>query len=65
MNLNDNQLKIIELIKENPKMTRKELAKKINITDDGIKYNLKKLTEKGIIKRIGAKNGGYWLVEEN
>lgn len=65
MSFNDNQIKIIELIKENPKITRKELAKKINITDDGVKYNLKKLAEKGIIKRIGAKNGGHWLVEEN
>ena len=30
--LNNNQLKIIELIKDNPKITRNELANKLNIT---------------------------------
>lgn len=39
--LNNNQLKIIELIKENPKVTRNELASFFNITSDGVKYNLK------------------------
>lgn len=60
--LNNNQLKIIELIKENPKITRNELAKKLNITSDGVKYNLKKLVYNGIIERIGPDNGGYWEI---
>lgn len=37
--LNNNQLKIIELIKENPKVTRNELASILSITSDGVKYN--------------------------
>lgn len=40
--------KIIDIIKRNPKITRKELAKKIGITDDGIKYHLNKLKKEGI-----------------
>ena len=40
--LNNNQLKIVDFIKENPKITRIELANKLNITVDGIKYNLNK-----------------------
>lgn len=39
--LNTNQLKIIELIKEHPKITRNELASILNITSDGVEYNLK------------------------
>ena len=39
--LNDNQLKIIELIKDNPKITRNELVSILNIKSDGVKYNLK------------------------
>lgn len=39
--LNNNQLKIIELIKENLKIARNELASILNITSDGVKYNLK------------------------
>ncbi len=63
--LNNNQLKIIELIRENPKITRNELANKIKITPDGVKYNLKKLVINNIIERIGPDNGGYWSIKEN
>ena len=61
--LNKNQLKIIELIKEKPKITRNELASKLDITPDGIKYNLRKLVNNSIIERIGPNNGGYWKIK--
>ena len=60
--LNKNQLKIIELIKEKPKITRNELASKLDITPDGIKYNLRKLVNNSIIERIGPNNVGYWKI---
>lgn len=62
--LNNNQLKITKLIQENPKITRNEMASKLGITSDGIKYNLKKLVDNGIVKRIGPDNGGYWETKE-
>ncbi len=44
--------KILDLIKENPHITRKELAQKIeNIIEDGIKYHLAKLKQQGKIKK--------------
>lgn len=61
--LNKNQTKIIELIKENPKITRKELATILKITTDGVKYNLKRLIDYDIIERIGPDNGGYWQLK--
>lgn len=61
--LNDNQLQIVKFIKENPNITRKELAENLNITSDGVKYNLKKLIDCGIIERVGPTNGGYWNVK--
>lgn len=62
--LNDNQIKILEYIKENPKITRNELANKLSISPDGVKYNLKQLVDKKIIERIGADNGGYWDIRK-
>ena len=62
--LNDNQIKILEYIKENPKITRNELANKLSISSDGVKYNLKQLVDKKIIERIGADNGGYWNIRK-
>lgn len=63
--LNSNQLRIVKLIKENPKITRNELANKLRITSDGVKYNLKKLVDNNIIERVGPDNGGYWSIKEN
>ena len=57
------QEQIIEELKKNPNLSRKELAKIItSVTEDGIKYHLKKLQEKGFLKRVGANFGGHWEV---
>ena len=39
-----------------------ELSEKIGISVTSVSNNLKKLTEKGIIKRIGADKNGYWQI---
>ncbi len=60
-NLNDNQIKILKVLKENPEISRKEISEKIStITEDGVKWNIKKLKEKGIIERVGSDRKGYW-----
>lgn len=64
-NLNENQRKIIQFMKENPFVTRNELASKLNITADGVKYNIAKLTSLGIIKREGSTKAGKWLIASN
>lgn len=61
--LNKNQLKIINIIKETPSITRKELTKILNITEDGVKYNLNKLRKNNIIERIGSDKSGYWKIK--
>lgn len=54
--------KIIEQIRNNPKITRNELAAKLGITADGVKYHLQKMTAEGVIIRHGSARGGYWEV---
>ena len=56
---------IIELIRQNPHITRKELAEKCRITVDGIKWQLQKMQERNIIRRVGADNGGCWEIVTN
>ena len=60
--LNNTQEKILELIKINSQITQTSLAKKINITIDGIKYNITILKEKNILKREGSSRKGYWKI---
>ena len=52
--------KIIEEIKRNPQITRKELAVIIGLTEDGVKYHLNILQKKGLLHRIGPDKGGHW-----
>jgi ATP-dependent DNA helicase RecG len=56
---------ILALIKINPAITRKELAEKIGITPNGIKYHLDKLRKQGVIRHIGATKKGCWELVEN
>ena len=62
--LSENQLKILKLIQEKPYITQKEMAEKLNITRDGIKYNINILKDMNIIERIGSDKKGYWKVKE-
>ncbi len=57
--------KIINAIDENPKISQTELAEKINVSTDSIKYHLNKLKKAGIIKRVGADRGGHWELIKN
>lgn len=54
--------KIIEQLRNNPNITRSELASILGITSDGVKYHLQKMTAEGIIVRHGSARGGYWEV---
>lgn len=56
--------KILDAIKSNPKITQNELMEVTSLTRRGVEWNLAKLKEKGIIKRIGSAKGGYWKVVE-
>ncbi len=61
--INNTQLKIINLIKANSTITAKQLAENIdNITLAGVKWNLKKMKDNGIIKREGTARKGKWII---
>ena len=53
---------IIELIKENPYISRKEIAAQLGIHDSSVKRRLASLQEQNVIQRIGAAKGGYWQI---
>ena len=62
--LTDNQKKIIEIMKKNPNVSRKELVKKVGINASAIQKHIAKLKDAGWIKRIGPNFGGHWEVLE-
>ncbi|MFH1209941.1 MAG: helix-turn-helix domain-containing protein [archaeon] len=54
--------KIVSEIKINPKISRKELAKKLGIGSETVKEYLEKLKTKGVLKRVGKTSAGYWEI---
>jgi len=54
--------KILTQIRNNPKITRKDLANALGLTPDGVKYHLGKMTKEGVIIHKGSTRNGYWVV---
>ena len=64
-NLTEQQQAILSFLKGHPEATRKEISESLsNITEDGVKYNLSRLQELGLLKRIGGRKQGYWQIIE-
>lgn len=62
--LSDNEQAIIDLIISNPRISQKEMSKRLGLTVDGIRYHTDKLKKKGVLERGGGKKSGYWIVKK-
>jgi len=56
--------KILNLIRENNKITASEIAKYIGVTKRTILRDIEKLKVKNHLKRIGSEKGGHWKAIE-
>ena len=54
--------KILGLIKQNPTISATEIAKLIGMSSRGVEKHIRRLREAGVLKRIGADKGGYWVI---
>ena len=57
-------LKILDLLKQNPKISRKELCEELKINPSAVQKHIEKLKEANKIERIGGAKGGEWRVNE-
>jgi len=62
ISMDDTKKMILELIENNDKITKAEIGEILNMTKDGAKYHIKKLTEDGYIKHIGNPLTGRWII---
>jgi predicted HTH transcriptional regulator len=61
--LTDSQISILTQIANNPKITRKEIEEENgSITADGVRYNIARLQELGLLRREGGRKNGQWEV---
>ncbi len=55
--------RILEIIRARPSASRREISEELgDITQDGVKYHLDQLKQRGRIRRIGPDRGGYWEI---
>ena len=59
--LSERQLEVLQIIKDNPTVTRKMLAEKLGINESAVQKHLEALKQNGIIKHVG-KTRGHWEI---
>ena len=60
--LNITEQTVLIVLKQNPEISREEIAEKISKTVRTVQRALVSLTEKGYIRRVGAKKNSTWEV---
>lgn len=60
----DNYAKVLNLIRDNPNATKKQIVKELQIGKSTVDRAIESLKTKGLIERIGSKKSGYWKVTD-
>lgn len=61
-NLTNNRVNIIKAIREDNKVSKRELEEIIGLSATAIDNNLDALKDIGLIERVGGAKGGYWKI---
>ena len=62
--LDGREKQIVELLREEADLTRKEMAERLGCSDSTVKRTLQSMVGKGAIKRIGSNKKGEWIILE-
>ncbi len=60
--LTERQRKIVELVRESPSMTAKQMSETLSVSRRTVERDLAVMREMGVIKREGKDNNGIWRV---
>ena len=60
--LTERQHKILNLIKESPTITGKQMSETLSVSQRTIERDLSALQKKGILKHEGKDNDGKWVI---
>ena len=58
----ERQQKILNLIKESPTITGKQMSEILSVSQRTIERDLSALRKKGVLKREGKDNDGMWVL---
>ena len=60
--LTERQQKILNLIKESPTITGKQMSETLSVSQRTIERDLSALQKRGVLKREGKDNDGVWVL---
>lgn len=60
--LQENQRIILQLMKSNPRISKRKIAEIIRINSSAIDKNIATLKKKGFLRRVGSPKSGHWEV---
>ncbi|HEY4336347.1 MAG TPA: RNA-binding domain-containing protein [Puia sp.] len=60
--LDKNELRILQMIRQNSIITISELARKLKVGTSTVQRNIARLKTTGILERIGPDKGGHWKI---
>jgi ATP-dependent DNA helicase RecG len=55
------EARVMAVIREEPTATLAEIAARLGLTKDGVRYHTERLQAKGVLKRHGRRNG-FWEI---
>jgi ATP-dependent DNA helicase RecG len=58
----ERQQKILNLIKESPTITGKQMSETLSVSQRTIEHDLSALQKKGVLKHEGKDNDGVWII---
>lgn len=58
----ERQAEVYHLLKDNPRVSRKDLASRLGINESALRKHLDALRDKGILEREGPDKGGRWKI---
>ena len=64
MKLTERQQKILNLIRESPTITGKQMSETLSVSQRTIERDLSTLQKIGVLKREGKDNDGVWIIVE-
>ena len=60
--LTERQLKILNLIKESPTISAKQMSETLSVTTRTVERDLSLMKKAGVLKREGKDNDGVWVI---
>jgi len=61
----ESQQRILILIRENPRISKREMADSIGISTTAIDKNIIALKDRGLLQRIGSDKSGHWALPKD